>query len=261
MVCSEKELGLSEAARRHPRAARRRARRHAPARVSWAIRSSIRSDAEPPRPPLRARRRLGGRGSDARQGQGAGAHLRRSRRRSTASQRTSVTIEDKDLCPRYLAGIVERVKVGPSPEWMQERLHLGRHAPDQQRRRHNQLRHAGDGPAAARLRLPQARRRPHRRPPRQAGREDPHHRRLDRELTSDMLVIADAQKPVAVAGVMGGYDAEVTPAPRPSSSRPPTSTPSACATPAALSACAPRHRCASRRACTRSSPPSPPGAP
>ena len=38
------------------------------------------------------------------------------------SQRTSVTIEDKDLCPRYLAGIVERVKVGPSPEWMQERL-------------------------------------------------------------------------------------------------------------------------------------------
>src|SRR5438874_1811844 len=41
---------------------------------------------------------------------------------TTASQRTSVAVEDKDICPRYLAGIVERIKVGPSPEWMQERL-------------------------------------------------------------------------------------------------------------------------------------------
>ena len=84
-----------------------------------------------------------------------------------ASQQTSVTIEDKDLCPRYLAGIVERVKVGPSPAWMQERLTRGGHAADQQRCRHNELRHAGDGPAPPRLRLPQARRRPHRRPARE----------------------------------------------------------------------------------------------
>src|SRR5581483_3745627 len=39
-----------------------------------------------------------------------------------ATSKTSVTIEDRDLCPRYIAGIVERVKVGPSPAWMQERL-------------------------------------------------------------------------------------------------------------------------------------------
>ena len=39
-----------------------------------------------------------------------------------AIQKTTVSIEDRDLCPRYLAGIVERVKVGPSPQWMQERL-------------------------------------------------------------------------------------------------------------------------------------------
>ena len=32
----------------------------------------------------------------------------------------------------------------------------------------------------------------------------------DRELTADMLVIADAEKPVALAGVMGGYDSEIT---------------------------------------------------
>jgi len=43
---------------------------------------------------------------------------------TAATQRTSVTIDDKDLCPRYVGGIIERVKVGPSPEWMQRRLRL-----------------------------------------------------------------------------------------------------------------------------------------
>ena len=32
----------------------------------------------------------------------------------------------------------------------------------------------------------------------------------ERNLTSDMLVIADAEKPVALAGVMGGFDSEIT---------------------------------------------------
>ena len=41
---------------------------------------------------------------------------------ASAAQRASVTIDDRDLCSRYLAGIVERVKVGPSPGWLQERL-------------------------------------------------------------------------------------------------------------------------------------------
>src|SRR5262249_31638149 len=41
---------------------------------------------------------------------------------TAATARTSVTIEDRDLCPRYIAGIVERLKVGPSPEWLQDRL-------------------------------------------------------------------------------------------------------------------------------------------
>ena len=33
-----------------------------------------------------------------------------------------VTIEDPALCARYIATVIEGVTVGPSPEWMQERL-------------------------------------------------------------------------------------------------------------------------------------------
>jgi len=35
---------------------------------------------------------------------------------------TSVTIECEDLCPRYIARVIKGIKVGPSPEWMQQRL-------------------------------------------------------------------------------------------------------------------------------------------
>src|SRR5947208_1726670 len=35
---------------------------------------------------------------------------------------TSVEIKDGDLCPRYAARLVRDVKIGPSPEWLVERL-------------------------------------------------------------------------------------------------------------------------------------------
>ena len=37
----------------------------------------------------------------------------------------SVEIDDPELCPRYCASLVTDVKIGPSPEWMQERLIAG----------------------------------------------------------------------------------------------------------------------------------------
>ena len=39
-----------------------------------------------------------------------------------ASEKTSVMIEDADLCPRYAARLIENVKIGPSPEWLVRRL-------------------------------------------------------------------------------------------------------------------------------------------
>lgn len=127
----------------------------------------------------------------------------------TAAQKTSVTIEAPDLCPRYLAGIIERVKVGPSPQWMQERLtaagmrpinnvvditnyvmlEMGQplHAFD--------LRRLGGGRIVVRRA--------------QDGERIKTIDDVDRVLTPDMLVIADAKQPIAVAGVMGGADSEV----------------------------------------------------
>src|SRR5512136_578215 len=42
--------------------------------------------------------------------------------RGDIEQRTSVTILDPDLCPRYVARMIEGVTIGPSPAWMKNRL-------------------------------------------------------------------------------------------------------------------------------------------
>lgn len=39
-----------------------------------------------------------------------------------ASDYIKVTVEDKELCPRYTARVVKNVKIGPSPKWMQRCL-------------------------------------------------------------------------------------------------------------------------------------------
>ena len=123
---------------------------------------------------------------------------------------TSVTIEAPDLCPRYAARVIRGVKIAPSPAWLQHRLQaigVGTinnivditnyvlmeyghplHAFDYHRLTENRIvvRRAEPG---EKLKTIDAE---------------------ERELTPDMLVIADAQNPVALAGVMGGFDSEIT---------------------------------------------------
>ena len=129
---------------------------------------------------------------------------------TAAAQRTSVTIDDKDLCPRYLAGIIERVRVGPSPEWLQERLRSAGQRPinnivditNYVMLEMGQPLHAFDFRKLGGGRIVVRRARPAERLRTIDG--------VDRELGADMLVIADASKPVAIAGIMGGLETEVT---------------------------------------------------
>ncbi len=124
-----------------------------------------------------------------------------------------VVIEDPDLCPRYV-GAVADVTVKPSPAWMQTRLQAAGVRPinnivdvtNYVLLETGQPMHAFDH---ATLAGPQIRVR--------TAKAGETIRTLDgqtRTLSSDVLVIADAERPAAVAGVMGGGDSEVTNATR-----------------------------------------------
>ena len=123
---------------------------------------------------------------------------------------TSVTIDAPDLCPRYAARVIQGVEVAESPKWLQQRLEsvgIGviNNIVDVTNfvlMEYGQPLHAFDYHKLAENRIVVRR-----------ARDDEQITTLDevaRELTSDMLVIADAEKPVALAGIMGGYNSEIT---------------------------------------------------
>ena len=123
---------------------------------------------------------------------------------------TSVTIDAPDLCPRYAARVIQGVKVGESPAWLQQRLEsvgvgVINNIVDITNfvlMEYGQPLHAFDYHKLAENRIVVRR-----------AADGEHLKTLDeaeRELTADMLVIADAEKSVALAGIMGGYDSEIT---------------------------------------------------
>ncbi len=127
-----------------------------------------------------------------------------------ACELVKLEIADPDLCPRYSATVVRGVKVGPSPAWMQERLLAAGMRPinnvvdvtNYVMLEWNQPLHAFDYDRIRGRKIVV----------RRAG-EWTSFRTLDaqeRALTPDVLMIADGEGPVAIAGVMGGEDSEVT---------------------------------------------------
>jgi phenylalanyl-tRNA synthetase beta chain len=121
-----------------------------------------------------------------------------------------VEIEDVDLCPRYALAILENVTVTDSPSWLQRRLEAIGIRPvnnvvDVSNYVMNEIgqpTHPFDADTLEEGRIVV-----------RPGRDGEKLETIDhvvRELDSDMLVIADANRAVAIAGVMGGVDTEVT---------------------------------------------------
>ena len=122
----------------------------------------------------------------------------------SASDLLKVTIEAPELCPIYSAKVVKNVRVKPSPRWMRERLRAMGVRPinnivditNYVMLEYGQPMHAFDLRfiQGAQIRVRRAR----------DGETITTLDGVDRTLTGRQLVIADAEKPVAIAGVMGG---------------------------------------------------------
>jgi len=127
-----------------------------------------------------------------------------------AADLTSVTIEAPDLCSRYAARLVRGVKIGPSPYWMRKRLEdIGLRSINNAVDVTNYvLMELGHPLHAFDLNNLKGERIVVRRP--RAGEQIITLDEISRKLDSDMLVIADAENPVAIAGVMGGAGSDVT---------------------------------------------------
>src|SRR5688572_29592111 len=127
-----------------------------------------------------------------------------------SSELTSVEIRDPDLCPRYAARLVRGVKIGPSPDWLTKRLETIGQRPinnvadvtNYVLHELGQPLHAFDFEKLGGRRIVVRRATPGEKLTTLDG--------IDRTLTADVLVIADAEKPVALAGIMGGEDSEIS---------------------------------------------------
>lgn len=124
---------------------------------------------------------------------------------------SSVTVDDTIGCPRYAARVVQNVKIGPSPEWLRNRveavgvrsinnivdvtnfimMEMGQplHAFDFDRLAEHRIvvRRAQEGERFATL------------------------DEVERVLFEDTLLICDGKNPVAIAGIMGGLHSEIKP--------------------------------------------------
>ena len=129
---------------------------------------------------------------------------------TSASERVKIAVENKESCPLYTCRILEGVKIGPSPRWLSQilermgqrsinnvvdvtnyvMLEIGQplHAFDYEKLegKEIQVRFA------------------------KKGEKIPLLDNSERDLEPSMVVIADSQKPVALAGIMGGSNSQVS---------------------------------------------------
>ncbi|MGI8783801.1 MAG: phenylalanine--tRNA ligase subunit beta [Acidobacteriota bacterium] len=121
-----------------------------------------------------------------------------------------IEILDRRLCSRYSARVIFEVQIGPSPDWLRERLLAVGQRPINNvvdvtnyvllERGHPLHAFDFDRLEQHQIKVRRARR----------GEKLKTLDGNERKLDTTMLVIADATRAVALAGVMGGFDSEVT---------------------------------------------------
>jgi phenylalanyl-tRNA synthetase beta chain len=122
----------------------------------------------------------------------------------------AIEIHDPELCPRYAARVVRNVKVGPSPQWLVDRLEtIGQRTVNNIADISNYVMfEMGQPTHAFDLNLLHGKKIVVRRPA--TGEQITTLDGFTRELAADHLIIADADHPVAIAGVMGGEETEIS---------------------------------------------------
>jgi phenylalanyl-tRNA synthetase beta subunit len=120
-----------------------------------------------------------------------------------------VEVAEKELCGRYIAKVIEGIKIGPSPKWMQDRLAAAGVRPinnvvdvtNYVMMEWGQPMHAFDhAKVKGKIIVRRA----------EVGEKLVTLDNIERKLTKNDLVIADAGKAIGLAGVMGGLNSEVT---------------------------------------------------
>jgi phenylalanyl-tRNA synthetase beta chain len=121
----------------------------------------------------------------------------------------AISIEDFDGCPRYIGHLFEEVQIGMSPQWLRSRLYLAGQRPISNvvdvtnyimLGLGNPL-HAFDFTTLRGARIVVRRAR--------AGEKLMTLDSVERELISEDLVIADSDRAIALAGIMGGEETEI----------------------------------------------------
>ena len=121
-----------------------------------------------------------------------------------------VEVKDVDLCPRYCARMVKNIKLAPSPQWMQRRLAASGIRPinnivditNYVMEEYGQPMHAFDYDTLAGHKIVVKR-----------AKDGDLFQTLDgqeRKLDGNMLMINDAEKPIGIAGIMGGENSKIT---------------------------------------------------
>ena len=141
---------------------------------------------------------------------GMSAHASSTGWAAASHKGVTIRVEDAESCPQYLAVIVRGVRVGDSPAWLKQRIEsIGLRSISNVVDFTNYMLHGYGQPMHAfdlgKLALSSIVVRPTR-----AGESLVTLDGVERKIETGTTVICDGERPVALAGVMGGRDSEVT---------------------------------------------------